>query len=945
MQGQHPLYMQLRDEQGLPVNTVYQMVDDPFGMLWMATPVGLYRFDGIRSIRYPVPNNPALGMVNVFVDEPGNIWTRSDAGMLYRVIGDSLLPVLPSMPKNLRYAIPDGMGGFLTLCSDTLSHYDLYGARKYFKLQISKLTSSFITDMACYQNQAFFSVAGTGVYRISLNNGELALQLELSERQSAILNFSDQGKFAQVLDFEAHRISVIRMDEQASEVIFTTLLSMPEDRWYRLVTTPMQRIWACTSLGLIGIAPVSGGYQMQTHWFPDCKVSSILYDREGNLWVSTLGQGVCMIPDPEILGYSLPDGEAGITAICAVSGTGLLAGADNGDLYQVNPITGSMLSIYRNGSLQPTFSVKQILEIEGGILASRGKVLIGLPNGHTRPTRFSNFRDMAIAGDTLIATLADRIIQVRMQDLLNGKADYEILLQASGTAVEYDPEAHCWYFSSAQGTYVYGSHGLVPILDAGNPIYTGAITRTRTGVYAARLSGGLVQLHPQGAEPVELPEMVRDQLFRVLAPAGDTLYFATEQVLGWYHPASKQFGFQPPTAGLLPVNIQAMVVAFGLVWLGTSRGLVSLPATFGTKPTLPPLVRFGPIFLNGHRISQCTQIDLPVGSAHLEIGLEGVHFRSLGNMGFRYRLLGLDSTWTTTPVAGQRIQFSALPPGDYVLEVLAVAADGTTSIQPVRMPVHVATPFFQRTWVLILILMLVVAACGAIFSFALRDMRKRHRINQQLILSQLTAIKAQMNPHFMFNTLNSIQDLVLSQDFRTSNLYLSKFSTLMRKVLDGSGKEEVRLEDEIDMLRLYLDLEMLRFGDELQCTITVDPALDIFRKVIPSMVIQPFVENALKHGLLHRKGDKRLDISFAGSQHTLQCIIRDNGIGREQSSAIRRRRATTHTSFSTEATQKRFDLLKSLYGNVVQLEIIDLHDQGHATGTEVRLRLPFMNPS
>jgi sensor histidine kinase YesM len=194
----------------------------------------------------------------------------------------------------------------------------------------------------------------------------------------------------------------------------------------------------------------------------------------------------------------------------------------------------------------------------------------------------------------------------------------------------------------------------------------------------------------------------------------------------------------------------------------------------------------------------------------------------------------------------------------------------------------------------------------------------------------------------VYNALNSIQDLVLQNDIRSANIYFSKFSTLMRKVLDASGKDKLPLQEELDMLELYLELEKLRFGKQFEYALTVVGVADKEELAIPAMIIQPFVENALKHGLLHKDGEKKLSIQFElqHSQKQLVCTITDNGVGRKRSDEINARKVKNHKSFAVNATQKRLELLNKYYQGKIGLQTIDLGTDEQPTGTMVVLHLP-----
>lgn len=213
--------------------------------------------------------------------------------------------------------------------------------------------------------------------------------------------------------------------------------------------------------------------------------------------------------------------------------------------------------------------------------------------------------------------------------------------------------------------------------------------------------------------------------------------------------------------------------------------------------------------------------------------------------------------------------------------------------------------------------------------------RKAQQINE-LNASKLVAIQSQMNPHFIFNAMNSIQDLILKGDIENSYSYVTTFSNLVRSTLKYSDKDFIDFSQELELLRLYLSLEKLRFEEELQFEIEdlVDEDIQL-----PPLLIQPFVENALLHGLLHKDGLKKLVIRFE-LREALICTIQDNGIGRERARAIRERQRGEHESFSGKAIRTRFDILSDVHKGEFGYVHEDLLADGLPAGTRITLQIP-----
>lgn len=213
-----------------------------------------------------------------------------------------------------------------------------------------------------------------------------------------------------------------------------------------------------------------------------------------------------------------------------------------------------------------------------------------------------------------------------------------------------------------------------------------------------------------------------------------------------------------------------------------------------------------------------------------------------------------------------------------------------------------------------------------------------HDLNKSI----LTSIKAQMNPHFFYNALNTIQSYIFSDDKRNAITYLNKFSNLTRMILEMSEKESVPLAHEVKALTLYLELEKSRFQDHFSYSLIIDSSIDLEMVSIPAMLIQPYIENAIKHGLLHKQNDRELKINIHRDANILKVLIDDNGIGREQSAMINKQRIDKPQSFSSNANQIRLALLNNGRNQKVGVQFIDkTNAQLQAEGTTVIISIPL----
>ena len=208
--------------------------------------------------------------------------------------------------------------------------------------------------------------------------------------------------------------------------------------------------------------------------------------------------------------------------------------------------------------------------------------------------------------------------------------------------------------------------------------------------------------------------------------------------------------------------------------------------------------------------------------------------------------------------------------------------------------------------------------------------------------TKMAALRAQMNPHFIHNCLNAINRFILNQENDAATHYLTKFSRLIREVLNHSREEQIPLADELKTIERYLEMESLRFSDQFKYEIQVDKKVVPEQTNIPPMLIQPFVENAIYHGLLPKKGERKVTIAVSREQEQLKIIVTDNGVGRIEAARLQSMDILKQKSFGAQITSERVATLREFTGIQAGIETIDLYDiQGASTGTQVVLRLPL----
>jgi ligand-binding sensor domain-containing protein/putative methionine-R-sulfoxide reductase with GAF domain len=217
---------------------------------------------------------------------------------------------------------------------------------------------------------------------------------------------------------------------------------------------------------------------------------------------------------------------------------------------------------------------------------------------------------------------------------------------------------------------------------------------------------------------------------------------------------------------------------------------------------------------------------------------------------------------------------------------------------------------------------------------------------QKATESRLQSLRLQMNPHFLFNALNSIQQMILANEDIVATKYLSRFSKLLRAILVHSDKESISLKEELEILKLYIELESIRFKDSFHYSVEVDEDIETDEVKIPTLLVQPFVENAIWHGLMHKEGERKLLVEFREDGDFIKCVIEDNGVGRKKAAAMKltNGQGKQHTSKGIAVSKERLKALRTADGREGAIEIIDLETpDGTGTGTRVEIDFPIQN--
>jgi ligand-binding sensor domain-containing protein len=311
---------------------------------------------------------------------------------------------------------------------------------------------------------------------------------------------------------------------------------------------------------------------------------------------------------------------------------------------------------------------------------------------------------------------------------------------------------------------------------------------------------------------------------------------------------------------------------------------------------------------------------------------------------YAYQLIGVDRDWVYG--SSNYVSYAGLKPGRYTFRVKAANNDGLWGSEQV-LSITIRPPVYATWWFITLSILLLAGLIYWWNRSRIAQVKKEEKLKsdfrQQIAETEMKALRAQMNPHFIFNCLNSIQKYILQQDHFAASQYLTRFSRLIRLILDHSNQNTIQLSGELELLKLYVEMEQLRFDNRFDFVIKIADDIAPELVAIPSMLIQPYLENSIWHGLLHKVEKGLLLLSFSRSaENSLRVVVEDNGVGRAMAAELKSKQVLKKKSYGMQITENRIAIINRTQNINATCEVTDLFDTaGRASGTRVVLMIPL----
>jgi len=976
MGAQDPVHRLIQTETGLASNEVYDVFQDSRGFIWIANGLGVSRYDGTNMRNYSIQEFTSEGASNLFEDEAGRIWFHSFWGQWFFIANDSLHhfhsfnrqlinPEYDALNQRIIFTTIDNIC-IINLKNLTYSEHSLIAITQGYLMTQDYITLPMMTlrgDILLISNEG----------NILLLDSTFHVSASAKAKTDRPYPFRFSGGLYLMQGYTLFQVNI---QDKLSIIEVKVFPELKNARLSSVRQFGSQRLLICTyNMGAFFYDQhFKPAPDFEPGLFKKHSLSNALKDREGNYWFGTLKKGVLLVHDIQIKKNNIR--QALLNCAFFYQSGKLLLGYDDGmiSLYDLNKETETLLlqlsgtiKSFRMDNKRQIFAVSDhlyLIKISGS--KSSAKAYYGTAD--CKDAAFS-VENIPIVNNTSFCLAApDRNSPEERQAFIqkwsatgrfdqfsrNGNhADIFILNKSRAFGLALNQQTDAIYTSATAGFYMLKPEGRKLIQYNNRNIFARAMTLVDGVLYCASDLGLMVIRDDSVINLISTKQGLRSDHLRKLIHHENHIYVVHDKGIDCIDLSDLSIASVLKSEIAPDAEITDLLYTEGYLYVAISNGLVRLPLQSFKKSFVKPLLHVGNMRSGLREYPAGEHHILPWNSPNIAFSFTGIHFRSLQEITYEYRLLGGggNGSWIIQGAGNSEVIFNTLPPGNYVFEARARDIYGNYS-ETIRQTFRITPPFWKTYWFgllafggLALLVFTINRNINRKRQMQANQLLEQERTARALQQSQLTALKAQMNPHFMFNALNSIQEFILTNEKKLANQYLGKFSDLMRMTLDMSQDEEVLLSDEIKAISLYLELEQLRFGKELEVLVDIAPQINPDTIYIPSMLIQPYIENALKHGLLHVKGHKMLQISFAlkDREDVLICTVEDNGIGRARSEAIKSIRNRHHRSFATSATQKRLEILNSGRNEAISVAYTDKSDgRNEPSGTKVTIEVPFV---
>ena len=961
--GQQLILKHFKIKDGLPSAEVYCAFQDSKGFIWFGSDGGVSKFDGYSFRNYTTEDGLADNVVfGILEDKHGRIWFRSLSGKLCYLQNDSICKIGANelIAQRIKNSV---MTSFYIDSGDTI-WCGLRASTGFFKISPT------------YESRNFqYIKTGRGPYFIEIENGHAISGIDIfsEPRYTPSVSLYKRENFIKQINIpdlnmthlfykRVNSDTLLIADKEKLYISYpdTTYIIVTKKQIFNVETIVLENTKDCIWLGLLGHGIFRCDKNDQLSWkkteqiLDGHSVSNVMVDKEGGTWFTTLGTGVYYSAPTHFTAYQDYNeffayrnhniekiGDDHFVTSNKMDVVNLIS--SDGIKKNIHIKDPDLIRLFEHDHVPPT------LIFTGSVLKKDSSSdYLWIPEEHSFKllNKENNLQkminDYAYDSITKRHYLLDRY-RIFSLDKGDDQLKEVVALPSRTLSVFIDKQGVLW-LGCLNGLWSYKKNGFTYHGNE-NALLKSIFEDIKesadgTRYYATKGNGIIVCKDGKYTKITTANGLISNNCKCLYIDENNTIWVGSKN--GICKLKKSVEGWQVLKLNLTDNEFNYEVFRIektkNTLWLFTNRGLLSYELPTSKTEPAPD------VYLTQFSVNEIPHLTDTIRIFHhnenfVKITFVGLSFQSLGKLYYRYKLEGLDTSWHTTQ--STYLQYPFLPPGDYTFQVKAISFGGTESKNQASISFTVNKPFWKTAWFISTNLILIITGIYLLFYFRLKQIKRKEEVktlfNKKLAQLEMKALRSQMNPHFIFNAINSIQNYIVKNDSRTAQDYLAKFARLIRNVLENSKQENISLQAEMDALKLYIELEQLRTPTKFEFNLVIQPELELHNIFVPPLILQPNVENAILHGLMPLTNSKgQLTISLAIEQHKLICIIDDNGIGRKKAAELKQKKQLFHNSMGFSVTEDRIKMLNELHEAESSITIEDKFDsEGKSEGTRV----------
>ncbi|MEM9545561.1 MAG: histidine kinase [Bacteroidota bacterium] len=926
--GQEIKYEQFTTEDGLPSMKVYNVCEDGNGVLWMGTENGLTSYDGEEFIRYSHPDLFNNDIIKIEVDREGRVYFLNLNNQLGYIHNNEIQLI----------EVPEEIETISNLSAYNDKIYitsDLYSKKKIYALE-EPLGGSFEFEpteiyyaIPCLKEDRFVEqVDSTMVYykvEEDIFNGISGKGILVSEKGDML---ASEGK-VWIQSFYVYPID------------FTVFNYLNEGSYRRIV--PLKDDFFIVKSQ--GAAYYNSSTKSFFPFFNDTRINTIFIDSEDNAWVSTAYKGLFkisnLIQKLKRIDVAIDIGvndifqfENGKIALGTTLSKLITDPLDKAKVIRLSDI-GRPVGFVSFEGKTVAFDEGGIVQLdENGLIKKRIKVLFSGPKSIQATKGFA----MVLFGSGIKKVSLEEFFDTHFKSDRRVYPNYRIndTCEPNGSGK--------FYMGSTTGLVYYANDEInnVDNKELQSVSISSLTEGPDTSLWIGTMTNGIYQFRNDSIlNHYTTKNGLVSNAINNLEISSNELLISTNQGLNIINLDTNKIKTVSTYNFLSSNEVLVCKVIEDDYWIGTIDGLdiISREEVYSSEVRGPKL-SLKSLYASGLEVNYTESMTFDHTVNNIQLNFRNISHKSGNDKFIRYRIPTIDTSWAVTKDLNVRLP--SLKPGKYQVEALGVNAIGVTGNQ-LNLSFQINPPWWKTLWAQMLGFLILV-----IISFLILKVRIRQEKQKLDYLTQINDIKdqalqLQMNPHFIFNSLNAIQGFIGTDDEEMAMNYLARFARLIRLIFEHSKGNTITLEEELEFINLYLDLEKLRFKNRIEVELRIDVEIEQSKDLIrvPPLLIQPIIENSFKHGLFHKKGVGNLKIDFSVEDDLLKIVVEDDGVGRKMSQKINAKNSEKHVSSGINTTMERLNLLNfNTEDKRNDFSIEDLyHENGEAAGTRINLNL------